>query len=109
VPGQTEWDISPEQLKHLMDQGVEFVLVDVREHHEIEICEIGGRPIPLRELGQRLHELDPDHHIVVHCHVGGRSAAAVNAMRQAGFENTWNLQGGIRAWIQRIDPSLTDY
>ena len=45
----------------------------------------------------------------MHCHVGGRSAHAVTVMRQAGFENTWNLQGGIRAWIQRIDSSLRDY
>jgi rhodanese-related sulfurtransferase len=109
VPGQTDWDVSVEQLKHLMDRGADFVLVDVREQHEVDICEIGGKWIPLRQLGQRMAELDAEAHIVVHCHVGGRSAAAVRALRQAGFQNTWNLQGGIRAWIQRIDPTLTDY
>ncbi len=109
VPGQTEWDISAEQLKHMRDGGDDFLLVDVREQNEVDICEIGGKVIPLRELGDRMGELDPSAHLVVHCHVGGRSAAAVNALRGEGFENTWNLQGGIRAWIQRIDPSLTDY
>jgi rhodanese-related sulfurtransferase len=109
VPGQTDWDISAEQLKQLMDDSADFVLVDVREQREVDICELGGKLLPLGQLGERMNELDQQAHIVVHCHVGGRSAAAVNALRGAGFENTWNLQGGIRAWIQRIDPSLTDY
>lgn len=109
VPGQTDWDVSVEQLKHLMDQGADFVLVDVREQHEVDICEIGGQMIPLGQLGERMSELNISAHTIVHCHVGGRSAAAVNALRGAGFSNTWNLQGGIRAWIQRIDSSLTDY
>ncbi len=109
VPGQTEWDISVEQLKDMRDRGDDFLLLDVREQNEVDICEIGGKLIPLGELGDRMGELDPSAHIVVHCHVGGRAAAAVNALRGAGFENTWNVQGGIRAWIQRIDPSLTDY
>jgi rhodanese-related sulfurtransferase len=108
-PGETEWDISVEQLRQLRDRGVDFVLVDVREQHEVEICEIGGKLIPLGQLEERMQELDVEHHIVVHCHVGGRSAAAVNALRGAGFGNAWNLQGGIRAWIQRIDSSLNDY
>lgn len=109
LPGQSDWDISVEQLRHLRENGADFVLVDVREEHEAEICEIGGRLIPLGQLGQRIDELDRGDHIVVHCHLGGRSAAAVKALREAGFENVWNLQGGIRAWIQRVDPSLQDY
>jgi rhodanese-related sulfurtransferase len=109
VPGQTDWDVSVEQLKQMRDDGADFVLVDVREQHEVDICEIGGTLIPLGSLGERMGELDSAAHIVVHCHVGGRSAMAVNALRGAGFANAWNLQGGIRAWIQRIDSSLTDY
>lgn len=109
VPGQTEWDISAEQLEHMRKQGQDFVLIDVREQSEADICQIGGTLIPLGSLSQRMGELDQNAHIVVHCHVGGRSSAAVNGLREAGFENVWNLQGGIRAWIQRIDPSLTDY
>ncbi len=109
MPGQSDWDISVDQLKHLRDQGVDHVLLDVREEHEYEICQIGGQLIPLGQLGERMHELDRDAHIVVHCHLGGRSAMAVRALRGAGFANAWNLQGGIRAWIQRIDDSLTDY
>lgn len=109
LPGQSEWDISVEQLQYIRERGDELLLLDVREPNEVSICSIGGQPIPLGELAQRMGELDPSAHIVVHCHLGGRSAAAVNALRGAGFENAWNLQGGIRAWIRRIDPSLTDY
>ena len=98
-----------EQLARMREDGADFVLIDVREPHEVEICAIGGTVIPLGELEGRLSELDAGAHIVVHCHTGGRSAHAVRAMRGAGFENTWNLQGGMRAWIQRIDSTLDDY
>jgi rhodanese-related sulfurtransferase len=109
VPGQTEWDISVEQLKDMRDRGDDFLLLDVREQNEVDICEIGAKVIPLGELGDRMGELDPSAHIVVHCHVGGRAAHAVNLLRAAGFGNVWNLQGGIRSWIHRIDSSLQDY
>jgi rhodanese-related sulfurtransferase len=109
VPGQTEWDISAEQLKQLRDEGATFVLVDVREQAEVDICEIGGDLIPLGTLEDRIADLDKGAHIVVHCHVGGRSAHATRLLRANGFDNSWNLQGGIRAWIQRIDSSLRDY
>ena len=98
-----------EQLARMREDGTELALIDVREPHEVEICAIGGRVIPLSELDAKLSELDRGAYIVVHCHTGGRSAHAVRMMRAAGFANTWNLQGGMRAWIQRIDSSLDDY
>jgi len=109
VPGQAEWEVSVEQLKKLRDDAADFVLVDVREQPEVDICEIGGVLIPLASLPTRMDELDKRACIIVHCHVGGRSAHAVRALRAAGFEDVWSLQGGIRAWIQRIDSSLSDY
>jgi adenylyltransferase/sulfurtransferase len=109
VAVQSPWDISVEDLKKLRDEGSDFVLLDVREPREVEICQLGGKVIPLGQLAARLTELDRNAHIVVHCRSGGRSANAVKAMRGAGFENVWNLNGGILAWIERIDPSLTPY
>ena len=106
---QCEWDISVEDLKQLRDDGADFVLVDVREAHEVEICELGGQLIPLGTLPKRVDELDKDAHIVVHCRSGPRSAKAVTFMRGAGFTNVWNVNGGILAWIDRIDSSLTPY
>jgi adenylyltransferase/sulfurtransferase len=103
------WDISVEDLKALRDEGSDFVLVDVREQREFEICNLGGELIPLGSLPGRLGELDRAAHIVVHCRTGARSGKAVELMRAAGFGNAWNVGGGILAWIDRIDPSLTPY
>ena len=106
---QSAWDISVEDLAKLRDEGADFVLVDVREPHEFEICNLDGRLIPLGEIAERKDELDPEAHVVVHCRSGVRSAKAVALLREAGFGNAWNVQGGILAWIDRIDPSLTRY
>lgn len=106
---QSDWDISVEDLKKLREDASSFVLIDVREPHEREICEIGGDLIPLGTLAGRIADLDRSAHIVVYCRSGGRSAKAVTALRGAGFENAWNVQGGILAWADRIDTSLTRY
>jgi adenylyltransferase/sulfurtransferase len=109
VAVQSPWDISVEELRKLRDDGADFTLIDVREPHEYEICHLDGQLIPLGTLAGRLGELDRSSHIVVHCRTGGRSANAVKAMRNAGFANAWNVSGGILAWIDRIDPTLTRY
>lgn len=104
-----EWDIEAEELKKLRDDGADLVLLDVRDPNEYEICNLGGTLVPLGGLAGRLSEFDKSAHIVVHCHIGGRGAQAVETMRRAGFQNVWNVAGGIRAWIERIDSSLRDY
>lgn len=109
MSAQTEWDVSVEDLKSLLDDGADFLLLDVREPHEVEICNLGGQVVPLATLGGRLEDFDRNAHILVHCRAGPRSAKAVTAMRGVGFENVWNVQGGILAWIDRIDSSLTRY
>jgi adenylyltransferase/sulfurtransferase len=106
---QSPWDISVEDLDQLRKQKADFVLLDVREPHEFQICNLEGKLIPLKSLPQRLGELDKSAHLVVHCRSGGRSAKAVELLRASGFDNAWNVQGGILAWIDRIDPSLTRY
>jgi adenylyltransferase/sulfurtransferase len=85
------------------------MLLDVREQREFEICNLGGELMPLGTLPERLDQLDRDAHIVVHCRSGGRSAKAVELLRGSGFGNVWNVHGGILAWIDRVDPSLTRY
>ena len=106
---QSDWDIEVEDLKQLRDSGAEFLLLDVREPHEYEICNLGGELVPLGELAARIPDLDASIHVVVHCRSGPRSAKAVEALRGAGFGNAWNVSGGILAWIDRVDPSLTRY
>src|ERR687886_1097844 len=87
----------------------EVSVLDVREPHEYEVANIGARLIPLGELPERLIELDKDKTLAVHCKTGARSASAVKLLRDAGFENVYNVKGGITAWSEEIDPSVPKY
>jgi len=84
-------------------------VLDVREPHEYQICNIGGHLIPLNDLPKRVSELDSSREIVVHCKMGGRSAKAVAFLQQAGFKKVHNLAGGINAWAERVDPTVPKY
>lgn len=98
------------ELKAKMDRGDRFVLVDVREPHEYQICRIpGSRLMPLRELPKRVSELDSADEIVVHCKTGMRSAKAADFLTKAGFGKVRNLTGGIQAWSEKIDPTVPKY
>jgi molybdopterin/thiamine biosynthesis adenylyltransferase/rhodanese-related sulfurtransferase len=102
--------ISVNELKAKIDRKDPFVLVDVREPFEYEICKINGsRLIPLGELPARLSELDSADEIVLQCKSGARSAKALKVLREAGFRKLHNLQGGILSWADTIDPSLPKY
>ena len=98
-----------EELKAKLDRKDKFTLVDVREPHEHEFARIPGSTlIPLGQLPQRLGELDKGSKLVVHCRSGGRSARAVQFLREKGYDAV-NLAGGILAWSERIDPSVPSY
>jgi sulfur-carrier protein adenylyltransferase/sulfurtransferase len=102
--------ISATELRAKLDRKEEFVLVDVREPFEYEICNIpGSKLIPLGELPARLSELDSADDIVLHCKVGGRSAKALKVLQEAGFRKLSNLRGGITAWADEVDPSVPKY
>ena len=99
---QSDWDISVEDLKAMRDGGEDHFLLDVREPHEVEQATLGGGNIPLATVAQRVDEIPKDKKVVVHCALGGRSAKAVSALRQLGYDDVWNVQGGIKAWADRI-------
>ena len=101
--------IQVEELKQRLDAGENLFLLDVRDEHEFEISNIGGSLIPLAELPDRVHELDARREIIALCKMGTRSAKAVQLLRQAGFPKVWNLNGGINAWSDRVDPSVRKY
>ena len=102
--------ISVQELKRKMDAREPFELIDVREIFEYEIARIdGAKLIPLGEVGDRVNELQHEQPIVVHCHSGRRSAEAVRLLQQRGFANIYNLEGGIDAWSDQIDPNVPKY
>jgi len=116
VPDQTHesaataGDIDPVEVKAKIDRGDPFVLIDVREPHEYQICRIPyARLIPLGDLPKRVNELDSADEIVAHCKSGVRSAKAVDFLNQAGFKKVRNMKGGILAWSDKVDPSVPKY
>jgi molybdopterin/thiamine biosynthesis adenylyltransferase/rhodanese-related sulfurtransferase len=102
-------EITPVELKTRLDRGDDLFILDVREPHEYQICNLHGHLIPLRDLPQRVNELDSAREIVAHCRSGKRSAEAVAFLQQAGFRKIWNLKGGILAWSDEVDPSVPKY
>jgi len=110
VPPTTVPEISPQDLKKMMDEKKPFVLVDVREPHEFQICRIPeSMLIPLGQVPRRMNELNSADEIVVHCRSGMRSAQAVQLLMKAGFRKIYNLRGGILAWSDHVDPSVPKY
>jgi sulfur-carrier protein adenylyltransferase/sulfurtransferase len=101
--------ISVEELKKKLDSKADIFILDVREPHEYQICNLHGYLIPVGDLPKRVSELDSSREIVAHCKMGGRSAKAVSFLRRAGFKKVYNLTGGITAWAEKIDPSMPKY
>jgi len=101
--------ISVEELKQKLDAKEDIFILDVREPHEYDICNIKGYLIPVGDLPKRVSELDSSREIIAHCRSGVRSAKAVNFLRSAGFKKVYNLTGGILAWADKIDPSMPKY
>jgi molybdopterin/thiamine biosynthesis adenylyltransferase/rhodanese-related sulfurtransferase len=102
-------EISPRELKARLDRSDDLLILDVREPHEYQICNLGGHLIPLGELSRRVNELDSSREIVAHCRSGKRSAEAVEFLRSAGFRKVLNLKGGILAWSDEVDASVPKY
>lgn len=112
VPQALDWEITPLQLKQRLDGGERVTLIDVREPHEWQIANLeshGARLIPLGQFAGRIGEFNPNEEIVVHCKMGGRSAKAYDAMKKAGFTKLKNLKGGILAWADQVDRTMTKY
>lgn len=102
-------EMTVEELKQRLDRGEKPFLLDVRTPMEYQIANLGGTLIPLQQLPQRMHELDPNKEIIIHCHTGSRSARAVEFLYENGFKNVKNLVGGIEAWSRKIDPRVPRY
>lgn len=99
--------ISVEELHQKLQQHPKIKLVDVREPEEYALANIeGSELIPLGTLISSINRLSPDDEIALLCRSGGRSAQALLWLREAGFSKLYNVEGGMLAWIERIDPSL---
>jgi rhodanese-related sulfurtransferase len=105
-----EFEITPEEVNTLRGSGREFIILDVREPHEIAAARIDGSVnIPMGEIPARVQELDPEQHIVVMCHRGIRSANVVAWLQRQGFERVQSMRGGIDRWSKEVDPKVPTY
>ena len=99
----TQKEISPTEMKAWLESGRPFQLIDVREYEEYTRRHLNGTLIPLGAWQTRTADISRDLPIVVHCHSGRRSTQAIQMLKAAGFENLYNLTGGIEAFLQEYD------
>lgn len=103
-------EITVEELYAWQTNGFDFQLIDVREPHEYDIVNIGAELIPLGTIAANAGKLHADKKVVIHCKMGGRSAKAIKELEEKfGFDNLYNLKGGILAWVDAIQPELSKY
>jgi adenylyltransferase/sulfurtransferase len=103
-------EVTVKELKDLMDTGANFQLIDVREPHEYDICNLGGELIPQGDIPNNLEKISKDKQVILQCRSGARSGNMVQWLeKNHGFTNLYNLKGGILAWAREIDPSITTY
>src|ERR1700749_5104432 len=102
-------EITVKRLKEMMDKHEDFQLVDVREDFEYEMSNLGGLLIPLGGILIETDKIEKEKPVVAMCGIGKCSAVAIMQLEAQGFTNLYNLQGGITAWAQEIDPDLQVY
>ena len=103
-------EITVEELKRKIDNGEDFQLIDVRETFEYEVSNLGGENIPLAGVLIESDKISTDKPVIVQCRSGKRSAAAIMQLEQHfGFDNLYNLEGGMLAWAEEIEPGMQVY
>jgi molybdopterin/thiamine biosynthesis adenylyltransferase/rhodanese-related sulfurtransferase len=102
-------EITVQELKSMFDNNIDFQLIDVREKHEFDFVNLGGELIPLNSILDFKDKVDKNKPVVIHCKGGVRSAKAIRALEEYGFENLLNLKGGIVAYAKEIDKNLPVY
>jgi adenylyltransferase/sulfurtransferase len=96
-------EITVQELKALIEEKAGFQLIDVREPHEFDEVNLNGELIPMGDVMDNIERIARDKQVVVHCRSGKRSAAVIQALEsQHGFNNLYNLKGGILAYIDEI-------
>ncbi|MFM8744965.1 MAG: ThiF family adenylyltransferase, partial [Cytophagales bacterium] len=103
-------EVTVQELRALKDSKANFQLIDVREPHEFDICNLDGELIPQAEIPHNVDKIAKDKQVVIHCRSGARSGNMVKWLESNhGFTNLYNLKGGILAWAKEIDTSMPTY
>lgn len=103
-------EVTVQELKAMKDAGEDFQLIDVREPHEFDICNLDGELIPQGDIPNSVEHISKDKKVVIHCRSGARSGNMVQWLeKNHGFTNLYNLKGGVLAWAKEIDSSMPTY
>jgi len=103
-------EIDVQSLKHKLDNNEDFILLDVRENQELEICKIEqALHIPMSVIPARLNEINFNKTVIIMCKSGGRSAQVCQYLNKQGYSAIYNLRGGITSWALEIDSNMTIY
>lgn len=102
-------ELTVEELKQKIDSGEDFQLIDVRETFEYEVSNLNGENIPLSGIVIESDKIATDKPVIIHCRSGKRSAAAIQQLQNLGFDNLYNLEGGILAWKDKYAPDMPVY
>jgi sulfur-carrier protein adenylyltransferase/sulfurtransferase len=103
-------EVTVQELQKLKESGADFQLIDVREPHEYDICNLDGELIPMSEIPHSVDKIAKDKQVIIHCRSGKRSGDMLLWLeKNHGFKNLYNLKGGVLAWAKEIDPSMPTY
>ena len=103
-------EITVHEFYELQYLNVDYQLIDVREPYEYDIVNLSGKLIPLEQVVANAVTIPKDKKVIIHCRSGKRSATAIRDLENIyGFENLYNLKGGILAYAEEIDNSLPRY
>jgi rhodanese-related sulfurtransferase len=102
-------EITVEELKEKIDRKEDFQLIDVRESFEYETSNLDGENIPLAGILLEKDKISKDKPVIIQCRSGKRSAQAVKMLENEGYDNLYNLEGGILAWKDKFDPDMIVY
>lgn len=107
-----DWEVTPRQVKTMLDAKSDFVFIDCRTPGEFTHCKIAGTQLlPVQEAPARLGEIEElkDKKIIVTCHHGARSLRMAMLLRQTGFTDVFSMAGGIDLWSIDIDQAIPRY
>ncbi len=104
-------ELTPRQVQEFLQQAdTKPLLLDVRESWEYDICHIEGSTLlPMSQISEKLETLDKTQEIILICHHGMRSRQVGVYLSGNGFDKLINLQGGIEAWAQEVEPTMPHY
>jgi rhodanese-related sulfurtransferase len=103
-------EITVQELKEMRDSKASFQLIDVREPHEYDTCNLEGELIPQAEIPFNVDRIAKDKKVIIHCRSGARSGNMIQWLeKNHGLTNLYNLKGGILAWSREIDPTVPTY